>query len=164
MKIGVISDSHDHIERVRAAAEIFRARGAETIIHCGDFVAPFILKPFKDLKFTDCLGVFGNNDGEKLWLRDNFKDIGRIAKPPVFVEKAGRRLAVLHEPMPDDVMDALPVDVVLFGHTHEIVNRKAGAGAPLVLNPGESCGWLTGRATAMILDTEALVAELIELP
>jgi len=165
MKIGVISDSHDHVPRVRAAVQAFKERGVERIVHCGDFVAPFALKPIKDLGFRDCLGVFGNNDGEKLWLRDNFKDIGRIVKPPAFVEIAGRRFAVLHEPMPDDVMAALPVDAVLFGHTHEIVIRPGERGGrPLVLNPGESCGYLTGRATVAVVDSETMEAELIDLP
>ena len=33
----------------------------------------------------------------------------------------------------------------------------------LFLNPGECCGWVHGKCTAAILDTEALAAEIIEV-
>jgi uncharacterized protein len=161
MIIGVMSDTHDHMIRMKAAVDAFKARGAERIVHCGDFVSPFVLNMIGDAGFMDCVGVFGNNDGEWLWLNRLFKSIGKIHKPPVFPEIGGRRLAVLHEPMPDDVMAALPVDVVLFGHTHEAVIRP---GKPLIVNPGECCGYLKNRASAALVDLEKLQAEIIDLP
>ena len=164
MKLGIISDTHDHLIRARAAAAAFKERGIVSIIHCGDYEAPFVLFPFRDEKFTDCFGVYGNNDGEKLMLRTVFKSIGRIEKAPAFTEIAGRRFAVLHEPMPDDVMAAMPVDVVAFGHTHEVVIRPGKqTGGPLVLNPGECCGYLSNRATIAVLDTDTLDVEVIDL-
>jgi hypothetical protein len=150
--------------RARAAAQVFKERGISSLVHCGDYEAPFVLFPFRDEKFTDCFGVFGNNDGEKLMLRAVFKSIGRIEKAPAFTEIAGRRFAVLHEPMPDDVMAKLPVDVVLFGHTHEVALRPGGPDVgPLVLNPGECCGYLSNKATIAVLDTDSLGVEIIEL-
>ncbi|MFA6450829.1 MAG: metallophosphoesterase [bacterium] len=165
MKLGILSDTHDHLPRITAAAAEFRKRGITRLIHCGDIVAPFALFPLKEAKFEECVGVYGNNDGEWRMLREVFKNIGMIHKPPYFEEIAGRRFAILHEPQPDDVMASMPVDVVLFGHTHEIVIRpgKQGGG-PLVLNPGEGCGYLNNRATVAALDTETLEVELIELP
>jgi putative phosphoesterase len=52
-------------------------------------------------------------------------------------------------------------DAVLTGHTHEVRNeRKDGK---LFLNPGECCGWITGRCTVAILDTDRLSAEVCDL-
>jgi hypothetical protein len=31
------------------------------------------------------------------------------------------------------------------------------------INPGEAGGWLTGRATCVVIDTETLEADVIEL-
>jgi uncharacterized protein len=161
MILGVISDSHDHLPRIKAAVEFFKSRGAARLVHCGDFVSPFVLKIFAEAGFEDCFGVFGNNDGEWLCMKALFGNIGKVEKPPAFISVAGRRIAVMHEPMPDDVMAALPVDLALFGHTHSPVVR---AGRPLIVNPGECCGYLTGRATAATVNLENMEAELIELP
>ncbi|MEJ2243776.1 MAG: metallophosphoesterase [Candidatus Bathyarchaeota archaeon] len=52
-------------------------------------------------------------------------------------------------------------DILITGHTHEAkIYRK---GQMLVINPGETCGLLTGKSTIAILDTDKLEAEIIEL-
>ena len=68
MLIGVLSDTHDNLPRIREAVEKLNAIGVEFVIHCGDFIAPFSLKPLSDLR-CEYRGVFGNNDGEKSGLR-----------------------------------------------------------------------------------------------
>ena len=160
MLIGIISDTHDNLDRLRAAISTLKSRGAARLIHCGDIVSPFVVKAIAEAGFEECFGVFGNNDGELIYLSETFKKIGRIAKPPAFIEMGGARFAVLHEPMPDDAMAALPVDAVLFGHTHQPVLKD---GKPVIVNPGECCGWLTGKSTIAVFDTAGMKAELIEL-
>jgi predicted phosphodiesterase len=32
-----------------------------------------------------------------------------------------------------------------------------------VVNPGEACGWLTGRSTVVVLDSTTMTPRLIEL-
>ncbi len=160
MIIGIISDTHDHLENMKSAIKAFKERGAERLVHCGDLVAPFMVGPMIEAGFEECVGVFGNNDGEWLWTNDWYAKAGRVLKPPAFIEMGGRRIAILHEPMPEDVMDALPVDIVAFGHTHEIVLKE---GPPVILNPGEACGLLTGRATAAVLDTETMKVEIFDI-
>jgi len=44
MKIAVMSDSHDNIWKLRKALGIIQSKNCEKIIHCGDFVAPFMFK------------------------------------------------------------------------------------------------------------------------
>jgi len=40
MKIGLISDSHDHIDNIRKSVEVLKDRGVSLVIHAGDFVSP----------------------------------------------------------------------------------------------------------------------------
>lgn len=161
MKIGILSDTHDHLGKVDSAISEFNARGVEEIVHCGDFVAPFVILKFKDAGFRRVQAVFGNNDGEWLGMINAVSGVGTLHKAPAFVKIAGLRFAILHEPMPDDVMEALPVDVVCYGHTHGLDIKKGSR--PLIINPGECCGWLHGRATAAVLDSETLGVEVLEL-
>jgi len=64
MKFAVMSDSHDHIWNLRKAGEIIKSEKCDLIIHCGDFVAPFVFKELLELDIAvHC--VFGNNDGDR---------------------------------------------------------------------------------------------------
>jgi len=69
---------------------------------------------------------------------------------------------VLHE---DDLVDSLAksgdYDVIIYGHTHRTDIRKIGN--TLIVNPGELCGWLTGKYTVAIIDTENLNAKIISI-
>lgn len=160
MLIGVMSDTHDNLERTREAVEEFRRRGVKCLLHCGDIISPFVAPILKGGGFERCVAVFGNNDGEWLFLKQMFEPVGELLKPPAFVDACGFRVALLHEPMPDDVMAALPVDLVAFGHTHDVVVRE---GSPVVINPGECCGYLTGKCTVGIVDMETKKAGIVEL-
>ena len=52
-------------------------------------------------------------------------------------------------------------DVIVHGHTHRAgVHRK---GNTLVVNPGEACGYLSGRSTIALFDTDNQKANIIEL-
>jgi len=67
----------------------------------------------------------------------------------------------MHEP---GILDALAgsgsVDVIIYGHTHEIDVRK---GPPLIINPGEAGGWLRDKCTIALLELETMAVEVIEL-
>ena len=67
MIIAVMSDTHDHIWNLRKALEFIKEGGAGAIVHCGDFVAPFMLKELDNAK-VPVHGVFGNNDGDQYLL------------------------------------------------------------------------------------------------
>ena len=67
MIIAVMSDSHDNIWNLRNALDIVQKEKAEMIIHCGDFIAPFMLKEL-DQAGVPVHGVFGNNDGDRYLL------------------------------------------------------------------------------------------------
>jgi putative phosphoesterase len=52
-------------------------------------------------------------------------------------------------------------DYIIVGHTHEPLVRQIAY--QTVINPGELCGWLRGRATFGILDIASGKYEEIEL-
>jgi len=157
MLIGLLSDSHDHLIRLEAGLERLRREGVEMLIHPGDIIAPFAAKLLAEWEGPLHV-VYGNNDGERAGLK---KVLPQIVDGPLLVEAGGRRISVDHYP-PDDVHQPIEnADVVLFGHTHEIVNEQRDG--VLFINPGENCGWVKGVSTVATLDTEALKAEIIRL-
>ncbi|NJL31886.1 MAG: hypothetical protein HC898_09775 [Phycisphaerales bacterium] len=54
-----------------------------------------------------------------------------------------------------------PADLIITGHTHAIVNELKNG--KLYLNPGECCGWLTGRCTVAIVDLDTLKADIVDV-
>ncbi len=156
MKIGIMADTHDHMGNIQRALAEFRRRGCEAIIHAGDFVAPFALKAVLGFE-GKVYGVLGNNDGE----RSGLKHLdSALSRGPLKLKIGLRRIVVIHDLKKLKDTDRHGADVVVYGHTHE-----AGIveGRPMMINPGECAGWLTGCSTAVILDTETMKAELVNL-
>ena len=50
MIVAIMSDSHDNIWNLRKAVDIVKDSQAGLIIHCGDFIAPFMLKELDDTR------------------------------------------------------------------------------------------------------------------
>lgn len=155
MKIGILADSHDNLPALAAAAARFKAAGVEQILHAGDFIAPFSLPPLVEAG-APVTAVFGNNDGERLYLATRFKDLGWTLQPKfAFLELAGRRIAMHHEPEPVEALAASGLyDLVVYGHSHTLEIRQAEE--VLVVNPGECGGWLTGEQTVVIVDLPSM--------
>lgn len=157
MLVGIVSDTHDRLPMIDAALALFAKRGVEAVIHPGDFVAPFAVRRL--LRYDGPLYVtYGNNDGERAGLKELMP---QIVDGPLFVELGGRRILVHHFIEWCDVKDIERADVVITGHSHEVVNRRENG--RLLLNPGECCGWVSGRCTAAILDTDGPTAEICDL-
>lgn len=159
MILGIISDTHDHLDNLRKVLDIFTARNVGHIIHAGDYTSPFTWRVLKQFK-GDFTGIFGNNDGERVLLKEKYK--GRIYTQPYTFTLDGRKIVVMHEP---DVVDALAdsghFDLVVYGHTHEPVVKRVND--TLVVNPGEVSGWLYGKPTAAVVDLESMRAEIVSL-
>ncbi len=160
MLIGIVSDTHDHMDRLRAALRRFVEAGVNVVLHAGDFVSPFMAIPFQETGLR-VIGVFGNNDGDKLFLRERFQGVGELNFGPYEVELGGRRLVLMHEPRAlEALVSSGKYDLIVYGHTHEVDLREGG---PLVVNPGECGGWLSGKSTCALVDLKRLKAEIIEL-
>lgn len=160
MQLGIISDTHDNVPKIRQAVAIFNERNVDLVVHAGDYVAPFAVLPLNELK-CQYIGVFGNNDGEKIGLSKRSQ--GRINVPPQTINLGGKKILVLHEPIELDALIKSQIyDILVYGHTHEQFIKKQGK--TLVINPGECGGWLTGRCTVAVADLERMEAEEIVLP
>ena len=161
MKIGIISDTHDNLPRIKKAVEIFNRKKVELVLHAGDFVSPFTYLEFKNIN-CPLKGVFGNNDGDKLYLQEKFKVIGELYPAPYIVKINNKNVIMLHkEKLIDALAESQKYEVIIYGHTHRTDLRKIGK--TLIVNPGECSGWLTGKSTIALLDLETLKADIIDL-
>lgn len=159
MKIGVISDTHDRLPTFRRAVAMFERLGVGAIFHAGDFIAPFageLIGPGKVGVPVYC--VYGNNDGERVGLK---KVLPGVVDGPLRVEVGGKVVVMHHWINSLAAKDLVGADVVITGHTHEVVNEVRGG--VLFLNPGECCGWVNDRCTVMLLDLETMKAEVVEV-
>jgi len=159
MLIGIISDTHDNQDKTRKAIELFNSKGVEYVIHAGDYTSPFTLKLFKELNCR-YVGVFGNNDGDKLLLLKRSE--GNIHYQPYIFTLRNRKIVVLHEHhLIDALADSGHFDLIIYGHTHVPDVRKVKN--TLVVNPGEAGKWLYGKSTVALADLDKMEAEIIEL-
>ncbi|WP_122089639.1 metallophosphoesterase [Halalkalicoccus subterraneus] len=154
MRVGIIADTHDNVAAIERATDLFREQGIETLIHCGDFIAPPVLPFFEGFELH---GVLGNNDGEVAGLESGFEAIGgelhgRFAD----LELGGKRFAVLHGESKEEVegyAESGEYDYVCYGHHHEREERTVGD--TVVLNPGAHFPTVPeDHRSIAILDTE----------
>jgi len=157
MLIGLLADTHDRLSRVETAVDILNEKCVERVLHAGDYIAPFALKPLQRLN-APWEGVFGNNDGEE----EGLKKVsgGRIdgLRKDLLID--GRRIVLVHER--ERALESPRGEVVVCGHTHVFCVEKHGG--VVIVNPGECCGYLNGTATIALLETSALSIERVELP
>ncbi|HCZ06489.1 MAG TPA: metallophosphoesterase [Thermotogae bacterium] len=155
----VISDTHDRLEKVEKALDLALKREVNRIFHCGDIVSPFVI-PLLEKSGIEYVGVFGNNDGDRLLLTK--RSSGKFSPYPAEFEVDGKKVLIMHEPvLLDAAVESGRYDFVFYGHTHElVVEEKSGA---FVVNPGEACGYLTGKATCVLLDPKEKKWEILEL-
>lgn len=132
MRIGLVADTH----MTARAAGLPRAlveglRGVDLILHAGDWVSPESVELLERIAPVD--GVAGNNDGEALVRRFGRRKI---------VGCGGCRIGIVHgdgmrgttERRARDAFRDEPVDLILFGHSHNpLLEREGGI---WLVNPG----------------------------
>ena len=161
MKVGILSDSHDHRGAAEGALLLFRAEGVGMVFHLGDVCSPAVLDGYDDPSIP-FLGVFGNNDYD----RDGLQEAtgGAFRQGPRIETVDGRRILLAHSY--DQLRGKLSMegrfDLVLFGHTHRPLTMRVGKA--LVVNPGESCGLLRWKNTCAIVDLATMEPWIMEIP
>ncbi len=171
MLIGIMSDTHDNLPLIDKAAKKLLDEKVDLVLHAGDYVSPFVISHFKPFK-GKFIGVFGNNDGDHELLRSRFGEFN-LELRGIFAEvKADdARIALLHGGEPGIVLGPSELlksllssecyDVIVHGHVHDAkVEQK---GKTLIINPGEVCGYLTGKSSIALLDTRTMRAKIILL-
>ena len=165
MLIGAISDSHDNLPQIEKAVQSLNNHKVGLVLHAGDYVAGFVIPKFKALN-CKLIGVFGNNDGDHELLKKRFSETNNCTIHDRFttVTIEGYRVALLHgheTELLNAIIDSESFDAVIHGHSHNPgIERK---GKTLSINPGELCGYQTGKPTLAILDTNRNEARIIEL-
>ncbi|OLD47687.1 MAG: hypothetical protein AUI63_03835 [Gemmatimonadetes bacterium 13_1_40CM_2_60_3] len=109
------------------------------------------------------LGVFGRNDGDRETLSAYAaRGMGtEIYESPHSFDVAGKRILLVHDIGEVSARSVESHDYVVHGCSHLQGQKKVGT--TLVINPGEACGWIHGKCTAAILDTDTGEVENITL-
>ncbi len=133
-RIGILSDTHDKVERAIAAVERLVAEGAEALIHCGDLCGTEIVYV---LERRPSYFVFGNNEWDLTGLRRAARDTGSTClERGGIVELASKRIAVTHGHLDREMRKLLAAspDYLLTGHSH--VRHDYHEGTTRRINPG----------------------------
>ncbi|MBL8795814.1 MAG: metallophosphoesterase family protein [Planctomycetia bacterium] len=160
MKIGIISDTHDRLDRTLAGLKLLQDGGAEALIHCGDLTGPEIVSACGVLPGWY---VFGNNDYDPPMMRLAMKlNNGTSLEWGGEVELGGKRIAVTHGHLHKDVRRLLAAQphYLLSGHSH-IAADEMHDGVRRI-NPGALVR--ADRYTVALLDLATDDLKFLEVP
>jgi len=159
VRIGVVSDTHDHLPNVARIVALFREAHVERVVHTGDITQPKTLDAFAALE-VPLSAVYGNNDRERLGLEAAARRHGiELCDPPLEQVWAGRRIVVVHDPLDLERHLFAHHDLALHGHSHEHVTERRGSA--WVFNPGECAGHLPGHNAVGVVDLVRLEIRLL---
>ena len=159
MRIGVVSDTHNHLSNTARIVELFNAARVDRVVHTGDITQAKTLHVLAALD-APLVGVYGNNDLERESLQNACEELGMgFADPPLHLEWEDRRVVVVHDPE-DLAPDLLAgCDVALHGHDHwQNIEQRQGV---LVFNPGECAGHMPGQNSVGVLDLATPSAQIL---
>ena len=141
IKIALLSDSHFKPELLSDALTMLKSKGAQYILHAGDFQTKENLDIIKDANLP-YVGVYGNNDHALLQYQNGYN----LHKEPYYFKIKEYKFKMMHLPFymsPDS-------DIVIFGHTHKFESDfKNGT---LFLNPGEICARNKNLSECVLLE------------
>jgi putative phosphoesterase len=179
--VGVVADTHvpDRVDRMHPALiSTLKAAGVQRILHAGDISVPSVLDELG--KIAPVTAVRGNRDwafhgslamaekmelaGVKVALMHGHGSLGRYLSDKVTYWTMGYRFERYQVWLARMAPDA---QVIIFGHTHRMVNRQVGK--TLYFNPGSACvsdvhGTLPTIGFLRIFAGQRVEAEIIELP
>ncbi|MHB8133823.1 MAG: metallophosphoesterase family protein [Anaerolineaceae bacterium] len=163
MKIGILSDTHDHKINIEAAIQILNKYSIQKLFHCGDVTSlaglELICKPPFVL-------TFGNGDFMTGEMRDFIlstnpdNSVGYRYEGECFEKKIGMTHSHLKGVL-DEMINSQIFDYVFFGHTHLRTDQKIGR--TRVINPGSLGGLKKQTRSICILDLEKDEAKFEEI-
>ena len=122
MKIGILSDSHEHFDNAEIAVTKIQESGCEVLLFCGDFCGPgcaIKMAKFKGEKHF----IFGNNDGDhfSIYQRGHQIDdsIHWHRESNGSIEIDSTKIFITHYPTyARHAAKSGEYDLVCFGHNH----------------------------------------------
>lgn len=130
------------------------------VFHLGDVCSPDVLAGYDDPAIP-LRGVFGNNDHDRDGLQEATH--GAFRQGPHIETVDGRRIVLAHsyDQLQGKLSGQEQFDLVLFGHTHRPLTMRVGK--TIVVNPGESCGFVRGKNTCGIVDLDTMEPRILEI-
>lgn len=169
MRIGVISDTHDCLESIQKAVEVFKKNNVGLIIHCGDWISPFVVNYFGGIPVK---GILGNNKGDV----EIMKLLNQQLPEPLEIEfekefkkfeLEDKKYCIIHgddKKLLEREISREKFQAIFTGHNHQVRNELNGK--TLVLNPGSASfivsGKIVKKASFAIYDSEKNSAEIID--
>jgi putative phosphoesterase len=161
MRIGIVSDTHNHVANAMAAADVLSKQSVEAVLHCGDIGGPKIVEAFAAWPTHY---VLGNTDDRPATIEKAILAAGQtFHKSFGDIQLANRRIALLHGDDSRRLAEAITsqeYDLVCSGHTHVPAMRRDNH--TLVLNPGAL--YRARPHTIAIVDLTDMTAKHITVP
>lgn len=158
MRIGVVSDTHNHLPNTRRIVELFNEARVERVIHTGDITQAKTLHALSGLE-APLYAVYGNND-EREALSVASLELGiHLVEPPLHLSWAGRQIVVVHDPLDLHPELLLGVDLAVHGHDHR--HRHEHLDGTLHFNPGECAGHVPGLNQVGVIDLVRLETHVL---
>lgn len=160
MRLGVISDTHGHVELARPAVRMFESLDIDAVLHCGDIGSMAVVELFAA---WPAHFVFGNCDENTAAFAAAIEKAGQICHG-LFGDLVfdGVRVALLHSHERQrfrQAIDGGEYRLVCYGHTHVAATDRRGA--TLVLNPGAI--YRASPHSIAVVELPAVEATIIEL-
>lgn len=162
MLIGCFADSHDHLDYLRRAVDLFNREGCQQVIFAGDLVSTFAVPCLRRLS-CPLVGCFGDNEGNKVGLDSGMSILGKLAEPPFgFVAPDGTRFLVAHMLRQLRGFHDDDFHIAVYAHTHRPKIEYDSLGR-LYVNPGETGGWKFHQPTIALVETRDRSARIVPL-
>jgi len=160
MRLGVISDTHGHVELTRPAVRMLESLEVDAVLHCGDIGSIEVVELFNG---WPAHFVFGNCDDNTEAFALAIERAGHTCHG-LFGELDfdGVKVALLHSHERRrfrDVIESSKYQLVCYGHTHVAAIDRHGA--TTVLNPGAI--YRANPHSIAVVEVPAVEATIIEL-
>ena len=160
MRLGVISDTHGHVELTRPAVRMLESLDVDVVLHCGDIGSIAVVEL---LAAWPAHFVFGNCDSDLASFAAAIEKLGQKCHGQFGeLEFEGVRVALTHSHDARRFLQTInsgEYGLVCYGHTHvAAIDRR---GPTMVLNPGAI--YRANPHSIAVVDLPALEATIIEL-
>ncbi len=153
MRIGLLADTHNKLNKVASAVERLRGEGIQIVLHAGDVTGPQVLRKLRDFDLWIARGNMDRDPlletvAEELFGHGRFKDVHTLTLE-------GKNIALLHGDQRQHfklLVDSGSYDYVIHGHTHTFRDERQAN--TRIINPGAlgNDSWRPG--TFVILDLQ----------
>ncbi len=160
MRLGIISDTHGHVELTRPAVRMLESLEVDAVLHCGDIGSLAVVELFAAWPTHF---VFGNCDDNPEALAAAIRRAGQTCHG-LFgdLEFEGVRVALLHSHERRrfrEAIDGGDYRLVCYGHTHVAAIDRHGE--TLVVNPGAI--YRADPHSVAVVELPAVEATIVEL-